>query len=349
VTRNGVNEYYTYTYGANRLVSVRGRKVKSFGYDNNGNVTSENARSYVYSQNNRLIRVVENDLTLGEYAYNGVGQRIKKVAAGATTIYHYDRFGNLIAESDDEGTFRVDYLYFSGQPLARIDISITESIYYYHNDHLGTPQVLTNDQGQIVWKADYKPFGEVDIMIEKVKNNFRFPGQYYDEETGVHYNWFRDYNPTIGRYIEPDPIGLMRQRNVLTALNFYAYGLNNPLNVKDINGAKEKRPRPILGAVKPKIPRKLITEIPKWMLAYLHELTYANVGGVLCAMESCERRIKPRQEAYYICMKIFDKWNWEDAPWGKPRGHNFMKCSEICVKITESDEFTEKCLCSKHG
>jgi RHS repeat-associated protein len=243
VTTNGVNEYYTYTYGTNRLVNIRGRKVKGFGYDNNGNVTSEDARSYVYNQNNRLIRAIENGLTLGEYTYNGVGQRIKKVIDGATTIYHYDWFGNLIAESDGKGAFRVDYVYLNRQPLAQIHISSTESIFYYHNDHLGTPQVLTDDNGQVVWKAYYKPFGKVDIVIEKVKNNFRFPGQYYDEETGLHYNYIRYYKPEIGRFLRADPIGplgLTSSEPYESINHLYVYSQNQPINRLDAYGLFSK-------------------------------------------------------------------------------------------------------------
>ncbi|MBW1741158.1 MAG: RHS domain-containing protein [Deltaproteobacteria bacterium] len=81
-------------------------------------------------------------------------------------------------------------------------------MYYYHLDHLGTPQVMTDEDGEVVWKADYRPFGEADVTVNTVENNFRFPGQYYDQETGLHYNYFRDYHPGIGRYIEPDPLSL---------------------------------------------------------------------------------------------------------------------------------------------
>jgi RHS repeat-associated protein len=84
----------------------------------------------------------------------------------------------------------------------------TEIVSYFHNDHLGTPQVLTNDSQTIVWKAAYTPFGGADILTQTVENNFRFPGQYYDQETGLHYNYFRYYHPTTGRYVTPDPIGL---------------------------------------------------------------------------------------------------------------------------------------------
>ena len=110
--------------------------------------------------------------------------------------------------------------------------SVSETIYYYHNDHLGTPQVLTDDNAQVVWKADYKPFGEVDIVVETVENNFRFPGQYYDEETGLHYNYHRYYHSDIGRYLRADPIGL------IGGTNLYAYCLNNPIILTDPNGLK---------------------------------------------------------------------------------------------------------------
>ena len=79
-------------------------------------------------------------------------------------------------------------------------------IVYHHNDHLGTPQALTDESGTVVWQASYHPFGETDILVDTVENNIRFPGQYFDAETGLHYNYFRDYNPDTGRYVESDPI-----------------------------------------------------------------------------------------------------------------------------------------------
>ncbi len=211
-----------------------------------------------------------------------------------------------------------------------------EAAYYFHNDHLGTPQVITNGLGQLVWRADYRPFGEANILFEGVQNNLRFPGQYFDAETGLHYNYFRDYHPGVGRYIEPDPIGLERQLDEFRALNSYVYALNSPINLKDVNGLKE-----ILGEV----PNLLLEEIPKWMLNYLHKITYASVAGVLCAAESCKRNYRPRQEAYIICMEIFDQQRWPHAAPFQPSGQNFFECSKICVKITESDEFERKCKC----
>ncbi len=70
----------------------------------------------------------------------------------------------------------------------------------YHNDHLGTPQKLTAQKGMVVWSATYSAFGQATIDTELVTNNLRFPSQYFDEETELHYNWQRYYNPEIGRY-----------------------------------------------------------------------------------------------------------------------------------------------------
>ncbi len=97
-----------------------------------------------------------------------------------------------------------------------------------HNDHLGTPQKLTDSTGTVVWAADYKPFGETTVTVSTITNNLRFPGQYDDQETNLHYNYFRDYNPSLGRYVESDPIGIKKGLNHL-----YSYVSNRPLNITD--------------------------------------------------------------------------------------------------------------------
>ncbi|MFH2049758.1 MAG: RHS repeat-associated core domain-containing protein [bacterium] len=106
----------------------------------------------------------------------------------------------------------------------------TAEVYYYINDHLGTPQVVMDVFGDVVWKANQEPFGEVSADVETVENNFRFPGQYFDSETGLHYNWNRYYDPATGRYLTPDPIGLAG------GLNLYKYAGANPVNMIDPEG-----------------------------------------------------------------------------------------------------------------
>ena len=105
------------------------------------------------------------------------------------------------------------------------------SVYYYHNDHLGTPQKMTDSSGSTVWYGEFLPFGEPLSISGTIINNLRFPGQYYDEETGLHYNYFRDYAPMIGRYVEADPIGIDAGKNHL-----YSYTGNSPLTTTDPDG-----------------------------------------------------------------------------------------------------------------
>lgn len=99
---------------------------------------------------------------------------------------------------------------------------------FVHTDHLTTPQVVTNQSQAVVWIADYQPFGKAKLgLFNSISLDSRFPGQYLDSETGLYYNYFRDYDPSIGRYIESDPIGLEG------GINTYAYVEGNPLTGTD--------------------------------------------------------------------------------------------------------------------
>ncbi|MEN8128818.1 MAG: RHS repeat-associated core domain-containing protein [Pseudomonadota bacterium] len=124
--------------------------------------------------------------------------------------------------------YRAHYRAMTGQ--LQTPVSATPGLYYLHTDHLDTPQVITDEDQQIVWRGDQKPFGEVTVTVDTIENPLRFPGQYYDQETGLHYNYFRDYAPNTGRYIESDPIGLVG------GLNTYAYANQNPLRYFDPDG-----------------------------------------------------------------------------------------------------------------
>lgn len=167
---------------------------------------------------------------LGEYTYNGEGQRIIKTTADGTTIFIYDFDGNIIAESLSDGTLQNEYLYMNGTRIVRVRIS-DEELFFYGNDLLGTPIIITDDTSKAVWEAEYKPFGEAVIHSEStVSSHFRFPGQYYDNETGFHYNYHRYYDPSTGRYLTPDPIGLEG------GINRYAYVGNNVVNEMDLSG-----------------------------------------------------------------------------------------------------------------
>ena len=99
-------------------------------------------------------------------------------------------------------------------------------------DHLGTPQQIFDNTGTTVWEAAYLPFGSAQIRMGAITCNLRFPGQYFDAETGLHYNWHRYYDPGTGRYLTPDPIGLAG------GINPFVYASNTPLNRIDPWGLK---------------------------------------------------------------------------------------------------------------
>ncbi|MCG2747914.1 MAG: DUF6531 domain-containing protein, partial [Desulfobulbaceae bacterium] len=178
-----------------------------YGYDANGNTISDGSRTFAYDRHNRLISISQGTETLAEYAYDFQGRRVKKTAGGMTTCYVYDVRNNLIAETNGNGTPLRDYIYLGSEPVAMKVYGTQAGIYYFINDHLGTPQKIVDSTGALVWEAAYMPFGQAQVLVASITNNLRFPGQYYDEETGLHYNWHRYYDPGTGRYLTPDPIG----------------------------------------------------------------------------------------------------------------------------------------------
>ncbi|WP_395589453.1 RHS repeat domain-containing protein, partial [Pseudomonas sp. TR47] len=105
-------------------------------------------------------------------------------------------------------------------PLARVDQVEGEAhkVYYFHTDQIGTPLELSNSEGEIVWQATYRSWGAIEeLKVHDIEQNLRFQGQYFDSETGLHYNTLRYYDPEVGRFVTQDPIGLDG------GMNFYQY------------------------------------------------------------------------------------------------------------------------------
>jgi RHS repeat-associated protein len=205
-------------------VTRQDSSVRSYVFDNSDRITSDGVYSYAYNPLGRLIKVEQGTTTVAEYAYDPFGRRIKKTVSGTTTHFHHDLQGRLIAETAGDGTPLRDYVYQNGN-LVVIKLHGTQAgMYYVISDHLGTPQQIVDSTGTVVWKAAFLPFGKAQILTETITNNIRFPGQYFDAETGLHYNWNRYYDPETSRYLTADPIGLTG------GLNLYAYVGGDPVN-----------------------------------------------------------------------------------------------------------------------
>jgi len=117
------------------------------------------------------------------------------------------------------------------EPVAQVDQGNVTNL---HSDHLYTPRLGTDSTQATVWQWESPAFGNAEPQLEGVVVNLRFPGQYYDSETGLHYNWNRYYDPTIGRYVTSDPIGLNGGANT------YGYVGGNPLMDYDPMGLMDQ-------------------------------------------------------------------------------------------------------------
>lgn len=244
-TRDQVTDAYDYSPDSNRLTLVQQAEgTRDFEYDAAGNMTravtaTGDVHTYTYNAAGRLSSVAINGEAAAQYRYNPFGQRVSKMlASGTTELYHYDEQGQLLAVTDATGNTQREYLYWGSQQVALVVHAGTGApvLYYIHSDHLNTPQALTDENQQVVWMADYEPFGKIaEQDQDSVMHLSRFPGQYEDKETGLYYNYFRDYDPSLGRYVQSDPIGLEG------GINTYAYVHANPLRYIDTNGliAKE--------------------------------------------------------------------------------------------------------------
>ena len=238
----------TIATNSNQLTATTGpAPAKSNTYDAAGNLISDGTISYTYSDRGRMVSVTNGGNTI-TYSHNGIEQRVQK--QGPTSIittgsnsYVYDGASHLIGEYDANQQVIEETVYLGNLPVAVLTQTITgtgssqttaTNIYYVYADHINTPRVITQaTDNQMVWRWDNAdPFGlqppdENPSSLGNFTYNQRFPGQVYDKETNNFYNYFRDYDPQLGRYVQSDPIGLGG------GINTYGYVGGNPLSIVD--------------------------------------------------------------------------------------------------------------------
>lgn len=253
----------TWAYDAANQLTQRPSSsgTTSYQYDASGNLTqktdsalAEPARTtrYSYDAFNRLSEVTNGAGTLiARYSYDPFDRRHTKQLGPDTsaTLTHYLHTDwGILAEANGSGQVQISYGWNpqrdnSVAPLyARVPAKDTAGnptgnyrYVYYHNDHQGTPQRLTDKAGNILWAADYDAYGRATTKVAAsaqlaVTSNLRFPGQYLDAETGLHYNDRRYYDPETGRYTSRDPIGFEG------GINLYAYAGASPSRHTDPTG-----------------------------------------------------------------------------------------------------------------
>jgi RHS repeat-associated protein len=221
------NVYGTISHNADNELETYG--TTEYAYDANGAVIQktdgETVTKFFYNTENRMKRVEDGTgAVIAQYGYDPFGRRIWKQVEGARTWFHY-RDQGLAGEYGSDGTQLRSYGYkprtaWTSDPLF---MKVGKNYYWCHNDRAGTPKKLKRADNYSTdgdWEGEYQAFGQCTVKKQAITFNLRFAGQYFDPETGLHYNLNRYYDPQTGRYLRPDPAG--------DGLNLYAYAYNNP-------------------------------------------------------------------------------------------------------------------------
>jgi RHS repeat-associated protein len=236
-----VAQSYAYPPDSHRLQSVAGEPRS---YTAAGNASLIDGLTLEYSGFNRLITIPGQRGARQRNLYNGRGEREFRESYNLPRHFGYDESGRLLFETEGvpgvpSSTVRQRYLWLDDQPIA---VKNSSDAYagewlHIHADHLGSPRAITrpNASNAVVWRwaLEGSAFGQhpaqadVDGDGVSLEFNLRYPGQYFDSATGWHYNYFRDYEPGTGRYVQSDPIGLGG------GVSTYGYGGGAPLDFFD--------------------------------------------------------------------------------------------------------------------
>jgi RHS repeat-associated protein len=216
---------YTLKPGSNVLASIAGVAVQ---HDAAGNLTQWGNLGFTWNELGQLETLSRNGQTVATYAYDWRGLRTRKTTTaqapqGAlTTLYHYDPEGHLIGESTVQAnslTPQKTYLWRDDTLTGVVVHQPTRQVAVILTDHLGSPIEVHDMSGALLWTWYADAFGttlpdeDPGHTGRRFTLNIRFPGQYYDAESGLHYNGQRYYAPTLGRYISSDPVGLVGGSN----------------------------------------------------------------------------------------------------------------------------------------
>ncbi|WP_259649230.1 DUF6765 family protein [Delftia sp. UME58] len=221
--------------------------------DSQGRTVQDALHRYAYTEAGQLQSISDHlDRPIASYRYNSLGQRVGKTVHqgdGQTHSHYLWQDNRLVAEMDGEGRITSQYLYLSEGtrtlPIAKLEsehnrdnASGKARMLHIHNDHRGSPQAMTDAGQRVVWRARQTPWGapamhqagHTSLPRQQAVLNLRLPGQYFDEESGLHDNWHRSYDPASGRYLQPDPLGYPDGPDA------YLYAGGDPLNRIDPTG-----------------------------------------------------------------------------------------------------------------
>lgn len=229
---------YSYTAGKNQISSITvGGAAYPVSYTATGNITNftripGQTTNLTYNKANQIASSTGAG-TAASYGYDAFRQRFSKTDSGSpATLYFYDLAGNTIEEAD--GGTAYDYIWLNNRAIGTLTPS-TNTLAFLHGDRLGSPQLATDSAALISQQFSYTPYAGTSMPYQQsgsasITQNNRYPGQLFDPETLMNHNGFRDFSPSLGRYVQADPIGLAGGTNP------YGYAKGNPINLFDRMG-----------------------------------------------------------------------------------------------------------------
>jgi RHS repeat-associated protein len=240
----GIKDYAEYIYDPHhRLTAIRntqGQQVVGLSYDDQGNLSEKDGQAYDFDTGNRLRSVPGKE----RYRYDGLGRRAQTLKpSGETTLWQYSHGGQMLFSSTWQGDFQHqtthEHIYLAGSIVAIVDhrwpSNETIATKYQHTDALGSPVAVTNEQGQVVERNDYEPYGA--IIGKPNRSGIGYTGHVMDGATGLTYMQQRYYDQSIGRFLSTDPV--QANPNDGTSFNRYRYAANNPYRFIDPDGRQE--------------------------------------------------------------------------------------------------------------
>jgi RHS repeat-associated protein len=202
--------------------------LRTFGYDANGSLISNGTKAYDWDGQNRLVRVLDNSSEVARFAYDGLGRRAQRVAAGVTRTYVYGGEDVIEERLNSGGTVRYIHGPDIDQPLASVDAAGTKS--YLLADHLGSIVQTTNSSAAVTLTRQYDAYG--NLSAGSGAAGYAFTGREWDAEIGLYYYRARYYDPQAARFISEDPSSLGG------GTNLYSYVRNAPTTWMDPFGLK---------------------------------------------------------------------------------------------------------------